>query len=86
MKNTLEGIKNKLDETKDEISELEDMVRKHSRAATKWKRLKNNEEGLREIRDNIKYNSIHIIGMPEGEEKELEIRNLFEKNNKRQLA
>jgi len=34
------------------------------------KRLKTNEESLREFWDNIKHTNIHIIGVPEGEERE----------------
>ena len=37
------------------------------------------EEGLREMQDNIKHNNIHIIGIPEVEEEEQGIENLFEK-------
>ena len=33
------------------------------------KRLKRNEESLRELWDNIKHTKIHIIGLPEGEER-----------------
>ena len=34
------------------------------------KRLKRNEECLRELWDNVKCTNIHIIGLPEGEERE----------------
>ena len=34
------------------------------------KRLKRNEESLRELWDNFKHTNIHIIGVPEGEERE----------------
>ena len=34
------------------------------------KRLKTNEESLRELWDNGKLAKIHIIGVPEGEERE----------------
>ena len=34
---------------------------------------------MKELRDNMKRNNIHIIGMPEGEEEEQGIENLFEK-------
>ena len=34
------------------------------------KRLKTNEESLRELWDNVKCTNIHIIGVPEGEERE----------------
>ena len=37
---------------------------------TKEKRMKSNEESLRDLWDNIKCNNIHIIGVPEGEERE----------------
>ena len=36
--------------------------------AAKEKRLKKNEEGLREMQDNMKQNNNHIIGIPDGEE------------------
>ena len=34
------------------------------------KRLKTNEESLRDLWDNVKRTNIHIIGVPEGEERE----------------
>ena len=34
------------------------------------KRLKTNEESLREFWDNVKHTDIRIIGVPEGEERE----------------
>ena len=37
-----------------------------------------NEERLRNLWDNLKHSNIQIIGVPEGEEKEQEIENLFE--------
>ena len=45
----------------------------------KRKRLRKSEEGLREMQDNMKHNNIRIIGIPEGEEEEQGIENLFEK-------
>ena len=33
------------------------------------KRLKRNEDSLRELWDNVKCTNIHIIGVPEGEER-----------------
>ena len=35
----------------------------------KEKRMKRNEDSLRDLWDNIKCNSIHIIGVPEGEDR-----------------
>ena len=39
---------------------------------------KKNEERLRNLWDNFKHSNIRIIGVPEGEEEEQEIGNLFE--------
>ena len=41
-------------------------------------RIQKNEERLRNLRDNIKCSNMWIIGVPEGEEQEQEIENLFE--------
>ena len=38
-----------------------------------------NEKRLRELQDNMKCNNICILGIPEGEEEEQGIENLFEK-------
>ena len=79
-KNTVEGIKSRLNEGQDRISELEHKVEKNTqKEQEKEKRLRKNEEGLREMQDNMKHNNIHIIRIPEGEEEEQAIENLFEK-------
>ena len=41
-------------------------------------RIQKNEESLRKLRDKFKRSNIRIIGVPEGEEEEQEIDNLFE--------
>ena len=45
----------------------------------KKKRILKNEDTVRSLWDNFKYFNIPIIGVPEGEKKEQEIGNLFEK-------
>ena len=76
--NTVEGIKSRLDEAEYWISELEDKVEKNTQnEQEKEKRLRKNEEGSREMHDNMKHNNIHIIRISEGEENGIE--NLFEK-------
>ena len=42
------------------------------------KRLKRNEESLREFWDNVKCTNIHIIGVPEGEEREKGTEKIFQ--------
>ena len=41
------------------------------------KRLKRNEDTLRELWDNVKCTNIHIIGVPEGEEREKGTEKIF---------
>ena len=41
------------------------------------KRLKTNEERLRELWDNVKHTNISIIGVPEGEEREKGTEKIF---------
>ena len=48
----------------DRLEEITDAEQKRE------KRLKTNEESLRELWDNVKCTSIRIIGVPEGEERE----------------
>ena len=43
------------------------------------KRMKKSEDNLRDVWDNIKYSNIHIMGVPEGEEKEKGPEKIFEK-------
>ena len=40
--------------------------------------MKRNEDSLRDLWDNIKHNNIHIIGVPEGEEREKGPKKIFE--------
>ena len=68
------------DEAEERISKLEDKVEKNTlKEQAKEKRLRKNEEAIREMQDNMKRNNIHIIGIPEGEEEEQGVENLFEK-------
>ena len=40
--------------------------------------MKRNEDSLRDLWDNIKYTNIHILGAPEGEEREKGPEKIFE--------
>ena len=71
IKTTLEGINNRITEAEERISDLEDrMVEFTAAEKTKEKRMKRNEDSLKDLWDNIKCNNIRIIGVPEGEERE----------------
>ena len=71
MKNTLEGISSRITEAEERISDREDrMVEFTAAEQNKEKRMKRNEDSLRDLWDNIKCTNIHIIEVPEGEERE----------------
>ena len=65
MKTTLEGISSRKTEAEERISDLEDrMVEFTAMGQNKEKRMKRNEDSLRDHWDNIKCNNIRIIGGP----------------------
>ena len=71
IKNTLEGINSRITKAEERISDLEDrMVEFTAVEQNKEKRMKKNEDSLRDLWNNIKRNNIRIIGVPEGEERE----------------
>ena len=79
MKNTLEGINSIITVAEEWKSDLEDrMVEFTSAEQNKEKTMKRNEDSLRDLWDNIKHNSIRIIGVPEGEEREKGPEKIFE--------
>ena len=70
IKNTLEGTNSRITEAEDRISEVEDrMVEINESERKKEKRMKRNEDSLRDLQDNVKCPNIQIIGVPEEEDK-----------------
>ena len=70
MNNTLEGI-NRVTEAEEQINDLEDItVEITATEQNIEKRIKRNEDSLRDLWDNSKCTNIHIIGVPEEEERE----------------
>ena len=70
MKNTLEGINSRITEAEERISDLEDrMVEFTAAEQSKEKRMKRNEDTVRDPWDNIKRKKILIRRVPEGEER-----------------
>ena len=67
-------------ETGTQINDLEQSKEKNIQPEqNKERRIWKNEERLRNLWDNFKHSNIGIIGVPEGEEEEQEIKMLFEK-------
>ena len=70
IRNTMEATNSRIMEAEDWISEIEHrMVEINESKGKKEKRIKRNEDNLRDLQDNMKHSNIRIIGVPEEEEK-----------------
>uniref|UniRef100_A0A8D1MX52 L1 transposable element RRM domain-containing protein n=1 Tax=Sus scrofa TaxID=9823 RepID=A0A8D1MX52_PIG len=80
IKNSLEAANSRIQEEEERISKVEGnrLVEITDAEQKREKRLKTNEESLRELWDNVKYTNICIIGMLEGEEREKGTENIFQ--------
>ena len=66
-------------EAKDRISEVEDIIIEINKTERKKeKRIKRNEDNLRDLQDNIKRSNIRIIGVPEEEDKKKDHEKILE--------
>ena len=77
VKNNLQGNNSRVDEANNQINDLEHKGAKNNQSEQE-KRIQKYEGSVGSLWD-FKCCNISIIGVPEGEEKEQEIRNLFEK-------
>ena len=69
-----------MEEAKNQINNLEYQEAKKPPVRTeKEKRIPKHEDSVRRIWENFRHYPICLMGVPEGEEKEHEIRNLYEK-------
>ena len=79
IKSTLEGTNSRITEAEDRISEVEDrMVEINEAERKKEKRIKRNEDTLRDLWDNVKHPTIRIIGVPEEEDKKKDHEKILE--------
>ena len=70
IKSTLEGTNSRITEAEDRISEVDDrMVEINETERKKEKRIKRNEDNLRDLWNNVQSPSIRIIGVPEEDKK-----------------
>ena len=77
MNNTLEGINSRITEAEEQINNLEGrMVEITAKGQNIEKRMKRNDDSLRDLWDNIK--RIHIIGIIEREERKKGPEKIFE--------
>ena len=70
IKNTLDGTNSRITEAEDRISEVDDRtVGINETERKKEKRIKRNEDNLRDLWDNVKHPNIRIIEVPEKEDR-----------------
>ena len=79
IKENVQGTNSEGKESRMQINDLEQKKERNiQQKQNEETRILKNEERLRNLWDNFKCSNIQITGMPEGEEKEQEIENLFE--------
>nr|KAF6501048.1 hypothetical protein HJG59_008036 [Molossus molossus] len=79
IKNNLHSFNNRVRKSKKQTINLEYKEAKNAQSEQqKEKRIQKNEESVKSPWDNLKHANIRILGVPEGEEREQEIENLFE--------
>ena len=79
IKNSLQATNSRKQEAEEWISEVEDrLVEIMDVEQKREKRLKRNENSLREHWDNVKHTNTHFIGVPKGEEREKGTEKIFE--------
>ena len=83
--NNLQGNDSRVDEAEDQIYDLKYKEAKNNQSEQEETRIQKNEGSISSLWDNFKGYNICIIRVPEGEEKEQEIGNLFEKIKKTSL-
>ena len=79
IKQNIQGTNSEQKDTGTQINDLEQKEEMNIQPEQNEEtRIQKNEERLRNLWDNFKHSNIRIIGVPEGEEQEQEIKNLFE--------
>uniref|UniRef100_A0A8D1GWR4 L1 transposable element RRM domain-containing protein n=1 Tax=Sus scrofa TaxID=9823 RepID=A0A8D1GWR4_PIG len=75
----LKAIKSRINNAEEQISDLEDIIMEITQSGQQTEnQMKRHESNIRDLWDNIEWANLRIIGIPEGEEKENGIENIFE--------
>ena len=75
----LRAVKTRMNNTEEWISDVEDRIMEITQSGQQTEnQMKKYESNIRDLWDNIKWVNLCIIGIPEGEEKEKRIENVFE--------
>ena len=79
IKETVEGTNSDRKESGTQINGLEQKEKRNIQPEqSEETRIKKNEERIRTLQDNFQHSNLWIIGVPEGEEEEQQLENLFE--------
>jgi len=79
IKNTVEGTYSRKTEAEDRIREVDDrMVEINETERKKEKRIKRNEDNIKDLWKNVKLCCIQIIGVPEEEDKKKDHEKILE--------
>ena len=82
IKNNFHGNNSRVNKAKNQINDLEHEKGKNNTSEQQEeKRIQKSENSVSSLWGNFKDSNIHIIGVPEREEKQQEVGNLFEKIN-----
>ena len=80
IKSTLEETNSRIMEAEDRITEVEDRMMEINEAErAKEKRIKRNEDNLRDLWENVKHPNIRITGVPQEEDKKKGHEKILEK-------
>ena len=79
IKKNIQGTNSEGNETGTQINVLDQKEENNQPQQNEETRIQKNEERLRNLWENFKHSNIWTIGVPEGEEGEQEMENLFEK-------
>ncbi|WP_447305890.1 RBD-like domain-containing protein, partial [Escherichia coli] len=73
------SVKTRTNNAEEQISDMEDRIMEITQSGQQTEnQIKKQESNIRDLWDNIKQVNLCIIGIPEGEEKEKGIENVFE--------
>ena len=77
MQTELKALKSRMNNAEEQISDMEDKIMEITQSGQQTE-MKKHESNISDLWDNIKWANLCIIGIPEGEEKDKGIENIFE--------
>ena len=78
MQSKLEVLTTRVKEVEERVSDIEDKLMARKEAEEKETQLKDHEERLREINGSLTRKNLHLIGVPEGTERDRGPESIFE--------